>query len=189
MTGSAAPFRETISEGFALARTQRVFKTTMLVTAVIILSKVSGFVRDMILANYFGTGIANDAYVSAYSLFYLPVLLFNSCISATLIPLYVQEREQRGLDRSNHFASNTINLFALAALVIAALLFALARPLVRIVYVGFDPMKAAEDFVDASVQIDHLKGGGKGELRQTKELAVITRTEGVVWIKHCIYGN
>ena len=85
----------------------------MLVTVVIILSKVSGFVRDMILANYFGTGMANDAYVSAYSLFYLPVLLFNSCISATLIPLYVQEREQHSLKQANQFASNTLNLFAL----------------------------------------------------------------------------
>ena len=55
-----------------MARTQRVFRTTLLVTAVIILSKVFGFVRDMILANYFGTGMENDAYVSAYSLFYLP---------------------------------------------------------------------------------------------------------------------
>ena len=125
-----------------MARTQRVFKTTMLVTAVIILSKVFGFIRDMILANYFGTGMANDAYVSAYSLFYLPVLLFNSCISATLIPLYVQEREQQSLKHSNHFASNTINLFALAALVISALFYALARPLVRLIYVGFDPGKA-----------------------------------------------
>ena len=58
-----------------MARSQRVFKTTMLVTVVIILSKVSGFVRDMILANYFGTGLANDAYVSAYS------LLFNASYS------------------------------------------------------------------------------------------------------------
>lgn len=113
----------------------------MLVTGVIIFSKVFGFVRDMILANYFGTGMANDAYVSAYSLFYLPVLLFNSCISATLIPLYVQEREQHSLERANHFASNTLNLFALAALAIAALFFALARPLVRLIYVGFDPAK------------------------------------------------
>ena len=80
--------------------------------------------------------------MSAYSLFYLPVLLFNSCISATLIPLYVQEREQQGLKRANHFASNTVNLFALAALVIAALIYALARPLVRVIYIGFDPMKA-----------------------------------------------
>ena len=73
----------------------------MLVTGVIVFSKVFGFVRDMILANYFGTGMANDAYVSAYSLFYLPVLLFNSCISATLIPLYVEQREQHSLAHSN----------------------------------------------------------------------------------------
>ena len=113
----------------------------MLVTAVIILSKLSGFVRDMILANYFGTSMANDAYVSAYSLFYLPVLLFNSCISATLIPLYVEEREQRSLKHANHFASNTLNLFALAALVISALFFVLAWPLVRLIYMGFGPEK------------------------------------------------
>ena len=124
-----------------MARTQRVFKTTMLVTAVIILSKVFGFVRDMILANYFGTGMENDAYVSAYSLFYLPVLLFNSCISATLIPLYVQEREQRDLRRANRFASNTLNLFALATLAIAAAFLIASRLLVRVIYLGFDPGK------------------------------------------------
>lgn len=131
-----------------MARTQRVLKTTMLVTAVIILSKVFGFVRDMILANYFGTGMENDAYVSAYSLFYLPVLLFNSCISATLIPLYVEQRERHSLEHSNHFASNTVNLFALAALAISALFYVLARPLVRLVYVGFDPGK-----VDLTVRL------------------------------------
>jgi len=131
-----------------LARAQRAFKATMLVTGVIIFSKVFGFVRDMILANYFGTGMANDAYVSAYSLFYLPVLLFNSCISATLIPLYVEEREQRSLKHANHFASNTLNLFALAALVISALFFVLARPLVRLIYVGFEPAKT-----DLTVQL------------------------------------
>ena len=130
-------------EGFTLARKERVFRTTMLVTAVIILSKIAGFIRDMILANYFGTGMENDAYVSAYSLFYLPVLLFNSCISATLIPLYVQEREHNGLDRSNHFASNALNLFALAALGVSALIYLLAFPLVNLVYVGFDAEKTA----------------------------------------------
>jgi hypothetical protein len=51
-----------------------------------------------------------------------------------------------------------------------------------------DLVKVAEDFVDAKVQIDHLKNGGRGDLHYTKELAVITRTEGVVWIKHCLYG-
>ena len=51
-----------------------------------------------------------------------------------------------------------------------------------------DLVKVAEDFVDAKVQLDHLKSGGKCELPHTKELAVITRTEGVVYIKHCLFG-
>ena len=51
-----------------------------------------------------------------------------------------------------------------------------------------DLVKVAEDFIDAKVQLDHLKSGGKGELPHTKELAVITRTEGIVYIKHCLFG-
>ena len=126
-----------------MARREKIFRTTMMVTMVIVLSKVAGFVRDMILANYFGTGMENDAYVSSYSLFYLPVLLFNSCISATLIPLYVQEREQNSLAHSNQFASNALNLFAVAALAASALMYALAGPLVNLIYVGFDAEKTA----------------------------------------------
>lgn len=126
-----------------MAHKERIFRTTMLVTIVIIVSKMTGFLRDMILANYFGTLPVYDAYVSAYGLFYLPVLLFNSCISATLIPLYVQEREQHSLEHSNHFASNALNLFALAALVVSALMYMLAGPLVNLIYVGFDAQRAA----------------------------------------------
>ena len=131
------------SEAFHLARKEKIFHSTMLVTLVIILSKAVGFARDMVTTAYFGLTYANDAYVSAYSLFYLPVLLFNSCISATLIPLYVEEREQNSLAHSNHFASNSINLFALAALVVSAVMYVLAGPLVHLVYSGFEAEKAA----------------------------------------------
>lgn len=117
---------------------KKILQSTMLVTLVIVLSKALGFGRDMVTTAYFGRTMANDAYVSAYSLFYLPVLLFNSCISATLIPLYTEERERRSLEHSNHFASNAINLFALASLVVSALMVALAQPLVNLVYNGFD---------------------------------------------------
>ena len=117
---------------------KKILQSTMLVTLVIILSKALGFGRDMVTTAYFGRTAANDAYVSAYSLFYLPVLLFNSCISATLIPLYTEERERYSLERSNHFASNAINLFALASLVVSALMLVLAQPLVNLVYNGFD---------------------------------------------------
>ena len=59
-----------------MARTEKVFRATALVTVVIIFSKLCGFARDMITASYFGTGLENEAYVASYSLFYLPILLF-----------------------------------------------------------------------------------------------------------------
>lgn len=118
----------------ALARKNKLIKTTALVTAVIILSKVFGLVRDMITAGYFGTGVENDAYASAYTLFYFPVLLFNSCITATIVPLFVEEREKHSLCRSNRFASNALNLFVVAALLIAALMYAFCEPIVRLIF-------------------------------------------------------
>jgi len=131
------------SEAFILARKDKLLHSTLLVTAIIILSKAVGFGRDMVTTAYFGLTYANDAYNSAYSLFYLPVLLFNSCISATLIPLYAEQREQSSLKSANRFASNSINLFAVAALVVSAVMYALAGPLVNLVYSGFDAQKAA----------------------------------------------
>lgn len=119
------------------------FKATFLVTVVIIISKATGFVRDMIMANYFGTSMANDAYVAAYSLFYLPILLFNSCITSTLIPLYIKAREERGLRGANRFASNTLNMFMTAAGVVAVLMYFLAGPLVHLVYGQFGPEATA----------------------------------------------
>ena len=117
-----------------LARKDKLIKTTALVTAVIILSKVFGLARDVITAGYFGTGIENDAYQSAYSLFYVPVLLFNSCITATIVPLFVEEKEKYSLKHSNHFASNALNLFAVAALVVSAIMYAFCEPIVNLIY-------------------------------------------------------
>jgi len=124
-----------------LAKREMVLRSTLAVTFIIILSKAFGFARDMVTTAYFGLSFENDAYVSAYSLFYLPVLLFNSCISATLIPMYTQEREQHSLAHSNRFASNAIDLFAAASLAVTVIMFALARPLTHLVYAGFEPAK------------------------------------------------
>lgn len=115
----------------------------MLVTLVIIASKAVGFVREMVVAHYFGTLPENDAYVAAYALFYVPVLLLNSCITSTLVPMYTEARARRGLARADRFASNTINILALAALGLTVLMLALAEPLVRLIYPGYEPWKAA----------------------------------------------
>ena len=129
-------------EGEDLARKDRLLQTTMLVTLVIIASKAVGFIREMVAAHYFGTQPEYDAYVAAYALFYIPVLLLNSCITSTLVPMYTEARARRGLERADRFASNAINILALIALGVTVLMLLLAGPLVRIVYSGYEPWKA-----------------------------------------------
>ena len=111
--------------------------STVSVTLMIFISKAIGFVREMIMANYFGADRVTDAYNSAYSLFYLPVLLFSSCITSTLVPLYLRSEREHGKSGSRHFSANTLTLFSLAAFAVSAFMFLLARPLVKLVYPGF----------------------------------------------------
>ena len=51
-----------------------------------------------------------------------------------------------------------------------------------------DMVTAAEYIVDAEVRLDHLSSGCKTPLKTTREIAVITRVEGLTWIKHSIYA-
>ncbi len=118
-----------------------IFKTTLAVTLLIFVSKAGGFIREIILAAYYGTDAAMDAYNSAYSLYYVPVLLFNSCITSTLIPIYVSLKEDDGLQRANRFANNVLNLFGLAAMAVSILMFLLAGPIVRLTNGGYSLVK------------------------------------------------
>lgn len=47
---------------------------------------------------------------------------------------------------------------------------------------------AAETIVDAEIRLDHLSSGHMGPLHSTRELAVITRVEGLTWIKHSLFA-
>ena len=126
-----------------MARRSTLLSSTLSVTLIILFSKGIGFVREMIMAAYFGADFVTDAYNSGYSLFYIPVLLFSSCITSTLVPQYMRCRSELGQSGADRFSSNALTLFTLAALVISGLMFALARPLVHLVYPGFHGEKLA----------------------------------------------
>lgn len=51
-----------------------------------------------------------------------------------------------------------------------------------------DLVKAAETLVNAAVRLKHLLSQGKEYSHTTKEIAVITRTEGVTWLKHSLFA-
>ncbi|NLG25573.1 MAG: murein biosynthesis integral membrane protein MurJ [Clostridiales bacterium] len=118
-------------------------RATLAVTLVVFLSKAFGFAREMIMASYFGTEAMMDAYKAAYSILYIPVLLFTSCITSTMVPMYTQALGAGSMKRASRFASNVLNVFTVFSLWIAAAMYLLARPLIHLVYNGFGGDKLA----------------------------------------------
>ncbi|MBR2002479.1 MAG: hypothetical protein IJ994_09235, partial [Firmicutes bacterium] len=57
-------------------------QTALLMAIFTMGSKVIGFIREMVLANYYGAGVITDAYVMAQS---IPNMLFASLFSAVAI--------------------------------------------------------------------------------------------------------
>ncbi len=118
-------------------------RATLSVTAIVFISKAVGFVRDAVQYNYFGTTAQSDAYTNAYGLYYIPILLLTSCISSTMIPLYLDADRQGGKALANRFASHCVSLFALVAALLAVLMYALAGPLVQLIYPKLAPENIA----------------------------------------------
>ena len=76
---------------------KRVLSTVMLIT---LASKCLGFLRDVVLAYYFGAGTATDAYFVAQT---IPEFLFSLVVQAIaigFIPIYAEILHNEGRERA-----------------------------------------------------------------------------------------
>ena len=104
----------------------KIFGATLMVTLAILLSKVSGLVRDQVMAGYFGMTLETDAFTWAYFIPNLFKVLFaESLIVAAFIPIYSSylKRKQRGQMGSFVNSVSTIMLAAFTFLAIIIFIF------------------------------------------------------------------
>ncbi|MDD9892635.1 MAG: murein biosynthesis integral membrane protein MurJ, partial [Gammaproteobacteria bacterium] len=71
-------------------------RSTSVVSAMTLLSRVMGFVRDMVLAAFFGAGAAMDAFFVAFKIpNFLRRLFAEGAFSQAFVPVLSEYREQR----------------------------------------------------------------------------------------------
>ena len=106
-------------------------QTALLMAIFTMGSKVVGFVREMVLANYYGAGVITDAYVMAQS---IPNMLFASLFSAVAIsymPTFSKKYELEGEHEANVFTSKVLNILVIISGISVALGFLCPDFLVR----------------------------------------------------------
>lgn len=93
-------------------------------------SRVTGFLRDMVLANLLGAGVMADAFVVAFKLPNLFRSLFaEGAFTSAFVPIFSQKLVSNGRKKSIFFAAQAMSVLVLAAFLFV-LFFELFMPLV-----------------------------------------------------------
>ena len=120
------------------------FKSIATFGSYTMLSRITGFVRDMILADFLGAGAASDAFFVSFKLPNLFRSLFaEGAFTSAFVPLFSQKLVSEGKKKSVFFASEALSILFVFLLVFVVL-FELFMPyVVAVLAPGFisDPGK------------------------------------------------
>ncbi|MDU1538956.1 MAG: murein biosynthesis integral membrane protein MurJ [Paeniclostridium sordellii] len=112
-------------------------KSAFWLMIVTMLAKVLGFGREIVLGYFYGTSAYSDVYITAMN---IPLVVFASigiALSTTFIPLYHEALESGGEKRALRFSNNIICIVVALSLILAALGYIFAEPLVKLFAISF----------------------------------------------------
>lgn len=116
----------------------RIARAAGVVSAATLLSRVLGFVRDMIIARAFGAGTATDAFFAAFRLpNMLRELLGEGALSAAFIPVFSETLTKKGREPAWRLVRSVLTLLALVLSLISVTGILLAPVLIQLIAPGF----------------------------------------------------
>lgn len=122
-----------------MAKNLSLFNAAKLVAMVTIVSKFVGFLRDIIIAKYYGAGMVSDAYFYAYQIPALSIIIlggvggpFHSAIVsvfAKFLPSDVTNADEKANKLYNTFLTASFIIFS----ILGILIFVFAEPIMKII--------------------------------------------------------
>lgn len=119
-------------------------KSAGIIGAATLFSRILGFIRDVLFAAYFGTGISAQAFVVAFR---IPNLLRDiigeGATNSAVVPVLVEELAHNGKDQFWRLANILLNILLLILTFFTICGFLFAKPIVTAIAPGFlaDPAK------------------------------------------------
>ncbi|RTL00902.1 MAG: murein biosynthesis integral membrane protein MurJ [Proteobacteria bacterium] len=114
------------------------------VSGMTMISRIFGFVRDMLMATYFGAGMATDAFNVAYKLPNLLRRVFaEGAFSQAFVPVLAEYKNKRTHEETREFVAAIMGILSLALLIITVCGMIFAGGVIWLTAGGFtaDPAK------------------------------------------------
>src|SRR5207245_11635419 len=129
-------------------------KALATVSSVTLVSRVLGFVRDVVIARLFGAGAATDAFFVAFRIPNLLRRLFaEGAFSQAFVPVLSEYRTRRGDTETKLLVDRTATLLTLALLAATALGIAAAPAIIYVSAPGFAATPAKFDLTVAMLRV------------------------------------
>ncbi len=129
-------------------------KALATVSSMTLVSRILGFVRDVLIARLFGAGLATDAFFVAFRIPNLLRRLFaEGAFSQAFVPVLSEYRTRRGDSETKLLVDRTASLLALALLAATALGVAAAPIIIYVSAPGFAASPAKFDLTVAMLRI------------------------------------
>lgn len=119
---------------------KKIVKSALLMTGMMLISKVLGLLREVFLAQQFGTSYIVDAYTVACTLPTVLFTLFASGFSNSYLPVYVRIKDA---GKKNYFFNNLTCTLTLFSLVITVVCLVSSKVIAQILAPGFDEETSA----------------------------------------------
>lgn len=113
-------------------------KTLASISSLTLLSRILGFVREILMARIFGTSMANDAFVIAYRLPNLLRRMFaEGAFSQAFVPIFSEYKSRRGHDETKLLVDHVSTLLSIILFVVTLIGIVAAPILVYVTAPGF----------------------------------------------------
>ncbi len=103
------------------------------------LSRILGYARDSLVANFFGAGAAADAFYAAFRISNLfRRLLGEGALSASFIPVFSEYAEKHGKEETQRFLNIMFTMLLTLLVILTALGIIFAPQVTRVIAMGFE---------------------------------------------------
>ncbi|MFQ9287185.1 MAG: lipid II flippase MurJ [Intestinibacter bartlettii] len=99
----------------------RTAKNAVIIMVATLLSRVLGFLRETILANFYGTSMVADVFVLTFNIPGLIISIVGSVIYMMYIPMYYDTRDRLGENEALKFTNNILNILSVFSIIVSIL--------------------------------------------------------------------
>jgi putative peptidoglycan lipid II flippase len=104
-----------------------------------LVSRITGFIRDILMAAVLGAGPIADAFLVAFRLpNHFRAIFAEGAFNAAFVPAYARIREQSGAEAARNFADRIFTLLTASQLIFLALALVFTPAVIRVLAPGFE---------------------------------------------------